>query len=195
LIHGVIEALERLYINQSYPPNKSDLDRDIVNVAMSYIDRVLSNSSDHPDRRQCELALVAALKIAVKLYEPRALNMTDMQKLARKMGCSFEASDIILMENEVLWQLNWDVHPATVFSFSHYLTCMLPDGVGQLTRYIIQELSKYCAELAICVYSFSLFKPSQKAIACICFALDQLGRDAPSPEDRNTFVSVFCSLD
>ena len=161
---------------------------------MSYIDRLLSNRSDHSDRRQCELTLVAALKIAVKLYEPRALNMTDMQKLARKMGCSFEASDIISTESDVLWQLNWNVHPATVFSFAHYLTCMLPDDVGQLPRYIIQELSKYCSEIAVCVYSFSLFKPSHKAVACICFALDQLGRDSLSLSDRNTFVSLFVCL-
>ena len=117
---------------------------------------------------------MTALKIAIKLFEPRTMNMEDMLKLGKKMGSSFSHSDIVEMEQEMLWKLEWNVYPPTTFNFAHHMICLFPECVPKSpTRYIVQELCKYMSELAVCVYSFITFNASSKSFACILVALDR----------------------
>lgn len=190
-----------------------DLERDIVNTAMTYFDRMLSVSMLHHriSKDQCCLLSMACLKLAVKvstlmnasvflsqkqsltsyisyiqLLEPRIFNMADMIKL----GCRpFTPKQLVLMEHEILFGLQWDVLPPTTFEFAHHMICMLPSDVPKPTRYVIQELSKYMSELAICVYKLVGKKPSVKALAIVSVAIDSLDADsAISTEAQCTFA-------
>ena len=67
------------------------------------------------------------------------------------MGGSFSALSLVEMEHEMLWKLRWDVFPPTAFCFAHHMISMFPQEIPKSpTRYIIQELSKYMTELAVC---------------------------------------------
>jgi len=143
---------------------------------MTYIDQIFTSSTLHHrwGKLQCNLVTMTALKIAIKLFEPRTMNMEDMLKLGKKMGGSFSHSDIVEMEQEMLWKLEWGVYPPTTFAFAHHMICLFPDSVPKSpTRYIIQELCKYMSELAVCVYSFITSKASSKSFACILVALER----------------------
>jgi len=122
-----------------------------------------------------------------QLLEPRTFHMVDMIKLGMSTG--FTPKQIIGMEHEILWTLKWNVMPCTVIQFAHYIITMMPVEVPKSTRYLLQELSKYMSELAICVYKFVTFKPSVKAIAIVSCALDSLDVDiAVSPESYTVFA-------
>ncbi|KAL3822970.1 hypothetical protein ACHAXA_008110 [Cyclostephanos tholiformis] len=129
-----------------------DLDRDIVNIGMAYLDQVFIASSLHHrwNKKQCGLVPIASLKLAIKLLEPRTMNMNDMLKLASTLG-SFSSRAVVEMELEILWKLSWNILPPTAFCFAHHMISLFPREVPKSpTRYILQELTKYMTELAVC---------------------------------------------
>lgn len=109
-----------------------------------------------------------------QLLEPRTFHMTDMIKLGMSSSFSFSPKQIISMENDILFALGFDVLPCTALQFAYYIVCLLPSEVSSSTKYVLQELSKYMTELAVCVYKFVAFKPSVKALAVVCCAIDSL---------------------
>jgi hypothetical protein len=106
--------------------------------------------------------------------------MEDMIKLGQNR--SFSPKQLVQMEHDILFTLEWDVLPSTTIEFVHHMICMLPSDVPNSTKYVIQELSKYMSELAICVYKFIGFKASVKALAIVSVAIDSL--------DANSFIST-----
>jgi len=175
-----------------------DLERDIVNVGMTYVDKMFTDTAYHHmwSQHECTLVVMASLKLAIKLNESRTLNMEDMRKLALSLGngSNYSANAVIEMEYDILWKLNWNVFPPTVYCIASHMICMLPPEVGQSTRYMIQELVKYMSELAICVYSFVKYKPSLKAFACVLVASESLeGDDCLSHESKRIFLErIHC---
>ena len=94
---------------------------------------------------------MASLKLAIKLFEVRTMNMDDMLKLGMRMGGCFPPLSVVEMEHEMLWKLSWNIFPPTAFCFAHHMICMFPQEVPESpTRYIVQELAKYMTELAVC---------------------------------------------
>ena len=113
--------------------------------------------------------------------------MADMIKIGLNRSISRE--QMIQMEHDVLFTLDWDVLPCTTVEFAHYMVCMLPSNVPRYVRYVIKELSKYMSELAICVYKFVGFKPYVKALAIVSAAIDSLDTEiAISTESQSTFA-------
>jgi hypothetical protein len=84
-----------------------DLERDIVNVGMTYLDRMFTETSFHHrwSQLQCRLIVMASLKLAIKLNEPRTLNMEDMIKLGMGGDMIFSAGAIVEMEYDILWKV------------------------------------------------------------------------------------------
>jgi hypothetical protein len=120
---------------------------------MAYLDQFFIASSLHHkwNKKQCGLIPIATLKLAIKLLEPRTMNMKDMLKLATRMSGSFSSRAVVEMELEILWKLSWNMLPPTAFCFAHHMISLLPREVPKSpTRYILQELTKYMIELAVC---------------------------------------------
>ena len=85
-----------------------DLDRDIVNIGMTYLDRMFAETSlhHHWTKLQCKRVAMASLKLAIKLNEPRTLNMEDMIKLGMGGTVVLSVDDLVEMENEILWKVS-----------------------------------------------------------------------------------------
>jgi hypothetical protein len=83
-----------------------DLERDIVNVGMTYLDRMFTETSFHHrwSQLQCRLVAMASLKLAIKLNESRTFNMEDMIKLGMGREMVFSAGAMVEMENEIIWK-------------------------------------------------------------------------------------------
>ena len=79
------------------------------------MDRMFSVSSIHHqwDKMQCRLVSMASLKLAIKLFEPRTLNMDDMIRLGTSEEVSISARDMIEMEYNMLWKFSWKISPPT----------------------------------------------------------------------------------
>lgn len=84
-----------------------DLERDIVNVGMTYLDRMFTETAFHHrwSQLQCRLVAMASLKLAIKLNESRTLNMEDMIKLGMGREMVFSAGALVEMEYEILWKV------------------------------------------------------------------------------------------
>ena len=78
-------------------------------------------------------------------------NADDMLHLGVGVGGWFSSLSVVQMEHDILWKLRWNMFPPTTYSFACYMICMFPSEIPKSpTRYIIQELSKYMTELAVC---------------------------------------------
>lgn len=120
---------------------------------MAYLDQLFTTSSLHHqwEKKQCGIVPIASLKLAIKLLEPRTMNMDDMIKLGMRLGVSISSHAVVDMELEILWKLKWNIFPPTAFCFAHHMISLFPREVPKSpTRYIMQELTKYMTELAVC---------------------------------------------
>jgi hypothetical protein len=119
---------------------------------MAYLDQMFTLSALHHrwDKENCSLVAVASLKLAIKLFEPRTMNMNDMLKLGATMGYGFSPDSVIEMERDLLWTLSWNVLPPTAFCLAYHMILMFPQEVTKTSRYIMQELVKYMTELSVC---------------------------------------------
>lgn len=77
---------------------------------------------------------MAALKLAIKLNEPRTLNMEDMIKLGMGGDKSFSSGSLVEMEYEILWKVmipwQWGVLISTlrlalIFYLSNHVSSKL----------------------------------------------------------------------
>jgi hypothetical protein len=124
-----------------------------ASVAMAYLDEVLSVSSLHHvwSKKQCCLVVMASLKLAIKLLEPRKMSMDAMLVLGKKMGFSCSSIDVADMEHAMMMHLSWDVFPPTPFCFVYHLIRLFPREVRKTpTGYIFRELARYITELSPC---------------------------------------------
>ena len=115
--------------------------------------------------------------------------MNDMIKLG--LNRSISPEQVVQMEHDILFTLEWDVLPSTSIEFAYYMICMLPPEVPKSIKYALLELSRYLSELAICVYKFVGFSSSVKALAIVCVAIDSLDTSsdsAISTESQCTFA-------
>mmetsp|Transcript_39672 Transcript_39672/g.95425 ORF Transcript_39672/g.95425 Transcript_39672/m.95425 type:complete len:378 (+) Transcript_39672:387-1520(+) len=147
-----------------------DFNREVVSVAMSYLDRYLATRT--VNRRIFQLAAMTALYLAIKLFEPGKLRMSSLIDLSRGY---FLAEHIVTMEDSMLGSLNWRVHPPTPFAFCRDLARLLPRGVGPRARHDVGELARFMTELSVCDYWFVTRRPSSVALASLLNAIELQG--------------------
>jgi hypothetical protein len=147
-----------------------DFNREIVSVAMSYLDRYLSTRS--VNRRIFQLAAMTALYLAIKLYEPGKIRMSSLIDLSRGY---FLEDHIVTMEDSMLQTLGWHVHPPTPYSFVREMIYLLPVETTPRVRHDTNELARFLTELSVCDYWFVTKKPSSIALASLINALELQG--------------------
>lgn len=74
-----------------------DFSREVVAVAMSYLDRYLC--ARKVNKKMFQLAAMTSLFVAIKLYEPSALKLSSLTGLSRGF---FTPEHIIAMEQSIL---------------------------------------------------------------------------------------------
>jgi hypothetical protein len=173
------------------PPHRTDIDREIVIVALSYLDRHLSRRV--VDRWSFQLAAAACLSLSAKLHggngESRARRRLGIAEVARLGEGYFDARDIADSELGVLDSLSWLVHPPTPLSFARDLLGLLArvvefdaggayaewgrDGARGRMMTTIEGTAEYLIELSSCDYVLSTrHRPSSVAIASIAYSVE-----------------------
>jgi hypothetical protein len=120
---------------------------------MAYLDEFFAASFIHHEwtKEQCLIVPMSSLKLAIKLFEPRTMNMDWMLRQGMSMGCSFSSNDVVGMEHQIMMHLSWDMFPPTAFCFVCHMICMFPHEVRMSpTGYIVQEIAQYVTELSVC---------------------------------------------
>ena len=146
------------------------LRRDSVAIAAYYLD--LCVERDVIDSRQeFQLAAMTALQLAIKLYDSTVMKLDSMVKLGRGL---FTENDVINMETKILKALKWQVHPPTPVCYLRQYLRLLPSDVSPLARYIVGEVTRFIAEISVCIYKFVKYPPSVIAYAGMLIAMERI---------------------
>ncbi|KAL7511897.1 hypothetical protein ACHAXN_009110 [Cyclotella atomus] len=146
--------------------------RETVAVSMSYLDRFLSTLRPSACRalqykKEYQLAAMTCLYIAIKLFEPLAMDTGLLSSISQ--GC-YSESDISDMEKEILTSLGWRMNGPTSHDFLSHILEVLPSSATASCESIIRtisDFSRFQVELAVSDYDLAIQKPSIVALAAI----------------------------
>jgi hypothetical protein len=162
------------------------LRRDSVAVAANYVDLCVIKGIVQ-SRERFQLVAMTALQLAIKLYDSTVVKLDSLVKLGRGL---FTENDVLATESEMLRVLGWQVHPPTSICFLRQYLSLLPASVSPISRYILTEITRFIAEVSVCMYNFINYPPSVVAYAGLIIAMARL--DEPSlPSWQRTQI---CSL-
>lgn len=183
------------------------LEREVVSIALNYLDRIVAKSIQSSDyaiaKREFQLVAVSSLYVAIKLHgendeidlDRRKLNIEVFVELSRGF---FQVETLEAMELSILFNLNWQLNPPTPLKFISSLIRLIPawtiDEYQPSYRRVskaIFDISMYLTELSVCVSTFTFHsKNSIVAYAAILCAIDSLDDSLPLPYDvRMHFVN------
>jgi len=164
-----------------------EINREIVAISLSYLDRFLSYYSC--DRRTFKLAATSSLFLAVKLHEPRK---TDLMGILSDLSRGeFSMDDVVRMEREFLDALTWKLNPPTPAVFvGHFLHLLSVPADSEVAR-SISALSAFFTELAVCDYSFVTVHSSTIAVASILNAMETINSKDFTRKSKNAFAELI----
>lgn len=170
------------------------LKRDCVAVASHYLDLCVDRGVVE-SRQQFQLVAMTALQLAIKLYDSTVVRLDSMIKLGRGL---FTERDVINMEFKILSSLDWQVHPPTANCFLRQYLRLLPPSISPPVRYMLTEVTRFIAEITVCLYSFVDSQPSVVAYAALLIALGRID-EAAAPlwqrEQINQIMYIATKLD
>jgi len=160
------------------------INREIVFLSTSYLDRFLSNF--FCDRRTFKLAATACLFLAVKVHEPRKLDL--MGVLSDLSRGEFDMSDVIKMERNILEALVWKLNPPTPVCFVGHFLCLMPSTLSIDVAKSLSALSSFFTELSVFDYYFISQDPSTVAMASILNSMEVVSPNDLPRKIRNLFL-------
>jgi hypothetical protein len=165
------------------------LRRDSVLVATYYLD-ICVMKGVIKSREEFQLAAMTSLQLAIKLYDSTMVKLDSMVKLGRGL---FTEKDVIDMEKKILRALDWHVHPPTPVCFLRQFLRLLPPSVCPLTRYMIAEVTRFIAEISVCLYRFVKYPPSVIAYAGMLIAMERVDEVSLPIWQRQQIFSIMAS--
>eukprot|EP00934_Nitzschia_sp_Nitz4_P005030 Nitzschia sp. Nitz4//scaffold31_size150131//74575//75657//NITZ4_002832-RA/size150131-processed-gene-0.111-mRNA-1//1//CDS//3329547671//5020//frame0 len=192
------------------------LDREVVSCALNIFDRYLAarphsemglcpcpSCQQSVDSRGFQLIAMTSLYLAIKVNSDnsdegvsphRRLRLNAFVELSRGQFC---AQDITNMEQEMLRDLRWKVHPPSPMTIVSYLLRLMPSYSAvpyecrksyDLVLHVLHELARYLTELSVCLGSAcSVHSPAQVAYASILVSMDLLTESALPSSVKNYF--------
>ncbi|KAK1741634.1 cyclin family protein [Skeletonema marinoi] len=147
------------------------VDREVVAIALSYIDRVLS-ANHCADRRTFKLISSASLHLAMKVHFPN--KWKDIGKLIPDLSQGdFAIGDLVGMEMEIVKSLTWLLNPATARCISVHMLSLLEMEIPASVLNKVASAAIFFVELSVCDYSFVTMKKSAISIASLLNATER----------------------
>lgn len=164
------------------------LKRDCVAHAAYYLD-LCTERGLVKSRQDYQLAAMCALLISIKMVDSTVVKLQSMVVLGRGV---FSEQDVIDMEQKMLCALKWRVHPPTPVCFLRQFLRLLPHHIAPMSRYVIAEVTRFIAEISICLYKFIQFPPSTIAYAGMLIAMERIDANALTMWQRHEiFANMF----
>jgi hypothetical protein len=156
-----------------------DLTRDLVYIALNYVDRVCAASDTVAllrDKNRFQLLAMASLCLAIKLHGGMDTHVpgteSSIVETILHLGRGhFTAEQLKAMEVDTLQRLQWLLNPPTPQAFISYLLELYP--VEEKTE--INDIALYIIELSVHDYYLISTKPSVLALAALSNAARMLG--------------------
>ena len=200
-------------------------DREVVSSALNMFDRYLAAAPRSRDMDSCpcpacqrsvdsktfQLTAMTCLYLAMKMASDcgtalcpsptRKLRLASFVELSRGQFCE---EDVCRMEQSILQELKWKVHPPTPMSLVIYLLNLMPSRSSipwsakkryDLVLHVLHELARYLTELSVCLGDHcSIYSSSQVAYAAILVSMDLLTYEALPQQVRDAFNKAVVSM-
>lgn len=150
------------------------LQRDNVYFAMSYLDRFMSVHG--ADRHIYKLAATTALLLAVKIHQPKQINLKD--KIKDLCNGQFDNNDVMRMELIMLRSLLWKMYPPSPTDYILRLMSLNPFASTRIQEFDVDRvntLAIYFVELSLWDKSLGMERQYVVAISAILNAMEYLG--------------------
>ena len=162
-----------------------NLSRESVWRAINLLDRYLSSGkglslSALENKHIFQLASTVCLYMAVKVYEEVEMTIGFMVQLCRNY---YKATEIVNMEHDILFSLNWSVAASTPYDFVRYFLILHSDLLDPATIDSIFEAAQKQMDLATADAYFTSCKQSSVALACLGAAVVEAGL-SPSEQEK-----------
>lgn len=189
--------------------DQCDLSREIVAVAMSFLDRFIATivmmSSNAVNGYIYQLAALTALYMSVKLHDHRPIRIERLAQLSRGR---FTKEDMKEMERSMLTALEWRMHPPTAVAFVHeflklvFVSDQENEVENEAGRSVpgvasaIFELAQFFTELSVIDYKLCVNpnRPSMIAYASILNAMERISLTQLEHEVRCLFLDRISSV-
>jgi len=171
-------------------------DREVVFVALDYLDRFVSKWASEMDvplpKKEYQLLAVTTIYMALKIHGEtdstdgprRKLRIDAFYELSRKQ---FDVEIIEKTERHILESLNWNVNPPTALKFVSTLLSLCPKWKGTSSKHSrvlggIYDVARYLSELSVCQSAFTFTcKTSLTAYASLLCAIEASHATTPLP--------------
>jgi len=146
-----------------------DFSRETVVIAVAYLDRFMSSGGPRArqvlqDRKEFQLATMTAFYVAIKLHEPKLIDISLLAELSRG---SYTEQDFKQMEVDLLSSLSWRLNGPTAMTFLEHYIVLLPLEMHHIPIDAVLEGSRYQIELSLNDYALVGIPPSKVAVAAI----------------------------
>ena len=160
------------------------LRRSAVPIAMTYVDRILSSTSDDEyvmeilkDRKKYQFVVITCLYIAVKIFEKQVISPAVLVKLSRGR---YSEQDIEWEESRILSVLDWKLNGPTALEFVAYFLSTISDSkMDESAMNEVIGIARLQAELSVADQPLAYEKYSVVALASIRNAMDNVGFYTP----------------
>lgn len=166
-----------------------DLNREVVSIAMSHLDRYLAVYPSTVDKNLFQLLAMTCLYLSIKLNEYKHLlipgSRSSMDTILQLSRGFFTLEQMEQMEYDVLQRLQWHVHPPTPQLFvKHFLFFLSID------EHEVHDLSQFMVELSVMDYFFVNYKASEIAVAGVLHAVERLLPGRAIQDFQKAFINV-----
>jgi hypothetical protein len=142
--------------------------RQSVAAAAFFLDVCISrNLISTPEEHQ--LAAATALQLALKTFDSGVI---ELDKLVQLGQGSFSEEDVVEMEVQICYALNWHLHPPSTDGFLRQYERLLPTSVTDSTKEMMGEVTKLVSELTVSEMKYNAYPPSVIAYAAMLLAME-----------------------
>mmetsp|Transcript_5375 Transcript_5375/g.9130 ORF Transcript_5375/g.9130 Transcript_5375/m.9130 type:complete len:348 (-) Transcript_5375:136-1179(-) len=144
------------------------LDREIVEVAFSYLDRFVERCST--DDAAFKLASMTCLYIASKNIGPKYISLKSLSELSEG---EFDIHHFVDMELIILKALDWRVQPPTTKTFIELFLAFLPSNKIAMKQ-AVRRRALFYSELSLFEYNCALERKSLLTLSSILNAIQDI---------------------
>ena len=153
-----------------------EFSRETVVIAIAYLDRFMSSGSLRArqvlqDRKEFQLATMTAFYVAVKLHEPKLIDISLLTELSRG---SYTEQDFKQMEMDLLSSLSWRLNGPTAITFLEHYIVLLPLEMYHISIDAVLESARHQIELSLNDYALVGIPPSKVAVAAIIQSIKKI---------------------
>jgi hypothetical protein len=146
-------------------------------------------------REDHQLAAATALQMSLKTVDTAVIKLEKLVALGRGQ---FTEDDVAQMELRIIQELSWHLHPPSTYCFLRQYERLIPTGVSDSAKEMMDEVTKVVTELTILEDQYLRYSPSILGYATMLIGLEMIPDDIIPVYLRQCFfvrMSAVANLD